>query len=64
MLHKKAIKFLICNFFYEIFGKFYFSFKKNIYVCVIDYNFFYLVRKRLSKREVKWARIKIYFGDK
>ncbi len=53
MLHKKAIKFLICNFFYEIFGKFYFSFKKNIYVCVIDYNFFYIVRKRLSKREVK-----------
>lgn len=50
MPHKKAIFFSICNFFYEIFMKFYFSLKKNIYVCVIDYNFVFVLRNRLSKR--------------
>lgn len=50
MSHKKALKILLYNLFYEFFGKFYFSFKKNIYVCVIDYNFFlYPVRNRLSQ---------------
>ncbi len=59
MSHKKPLKFLICNFFYEFFGKFYFSFEKNIYVCVIDYNFIFILRNRLSKKRRNRAGIKL-----
>ncbi|SHM14265.1 hypothetical protein SAMN05444484_104168 [Flavobacterium chilense] len=39
MSYKKATLFLIFYFYYEIFMNFNFLSKKNIYVCVIDYNF-------------------------
>ncbi len=37
MSYKKELYFLIYNLFYEIFMKLNFLYKKNIYVCVIDY---------------------------
>ncbi|SHG87736.1 hypothetical protein SAMN05443663_104176 [Flavobacterium defluvii] len=40
MSYKKALLFLIFSSIYEIFMNFNFLYKKNIYVCVIDYNFF------------------------
>ncbi len=44
ILYKKASKFLILDFIYEIFMNFNFLYKKNIYVCVIDYNFFWMIK--------------------
>jgi hypothetical protein len=64
MSYKKPIYFLISNFFYEIFGKYYFSFKKNIYVCVIDYNFVFNLRNRLSCRMENRAGIKLWGRSK
>lgn len=34
----------------------YFSFKKNIYVCVIDYNFIFNLRNRLSNQKLNSSK--------